>query len=293
MKKKLIGIFLCTLFITTIIIPASGVLIKPGRPVMRQIEGPNNPTKGKGRTWYFEAWDPDGDLMTIYVLWGDNWTDARVAVSNISKSITHIYLQEGNFTITAYAIDQYFEIVEEFPTINYSISLHEGWNLISIPVNQSFYKDNITVNYLGVNYTWNDAVDNGWILNYTYGWNTNHYTYPDNFEPGQGYWMHASVECDLWISSKVINYNGYITDLSIGWNLIGYPFNVSVGLEDLNVLYDDTIYTWSQAVEADIIIPFVFYWNTNIQNYDFAEDLEPGLGYWIYSNNNCKLFKSE
>lgn len=121
MKKKLIGIFLCTLFITTIIIPASGALVEPGRPVMRQIEGPNNPTKGKGRTWYFEAWDPDGDLMTIYVLWGDNWTDARVAVSNISKSITHIYLQEGNFTITAYAIDQNAERSEDV-TLSVNVS---------------------------------------------------------------------------------------------------------------------------------------------------------------------------
>jgi len=113
MKKKLICIFVFTLFIATMIIPVSGVLYKPGRPVMRQIEGPNNPTMGKVRTWYFEAWDPDGDLMTIYVFWGDNWTDARVALSNVSKSITHIFLTKGNFTIKAYAIDQNAERSED------------------------------------------------------------------------------------------------------------------------------------------------------------------------------------
>jgi len=67
----------------------------------------------------------------------------------------------------------------------------EEWNLVSLSVNKSIHKDNIMVSYFGVNYTWRQAVDNGTILGFIYGWNTTNqnYVFTEVLEPGKGYWM--------------------------------------------------------------------------------------------------------
>ena len=74
-------------------------------------------------------------------------------------------------------------------------------------MNQSVHKDNIKVSYLGVNYTWQQAVDNGTILGFIYGWNDTSQSYitSDVFNPGQGYWIYAFENCDIWITRNTYN----------------------------------------------------------------------------------------
>ncbi len=178
---------------------------------------------------------------------------------------------------------------------NYSISLSVGWNLISLPVNQSFNKNDITVNYLDVNYSWGQAVDNETILDFVYGWNTNiqNYVFSDVLTPGEGYWVYAKQVCDLWISSNISQNDEYITDLIAGWNLIGIPYNESVSKEDLSVNYNGIDYTWEQAVENDTVLAFIYEWDTGTHNYIFTDVLESDKGYWIYANENCSLYYFE
>ena len=47
------------------------------------------------------------------------------------------------------------------------------------------------VSYFGVNYTWQQTVDNGTILGFIYGWNTTNqnYVFTEVLEPGKGYWI--------------------------------------------------------------------------------------------------------
>ena len=76
--------------------------------------------------------------------------------------------------------------------------MEQGWNLVSIPVNETISKEDITVNYLGFNYSWQDAVDGDIILGFIYEWNGGAYLFVDDFEPGVGYWMFTYFDCILF-----------------------------------------------------------------------------------------------
>ena len=188
------------------------------------------------------------------------------------------------------------------PTINILkiIYLSEEWNLVSIPLNQSVNKNNITVNYLGLNYTWQQAVDNGTILGFIYGWNTisQNYGTTDIINPGQGYWIYAYEECDLWISGNASkDDDDYITDLIEEWNIVGLPYDTLVDKENLTILYNGTIYSWDNATTSNneegepLILSFIYGWNETSQNYVTSDILEAKKSYWMYAYFDCILLR--
>ena len=73
---------------------------------------------------------------------------------------------------------------------NFTIDLKEGWNMVSVPLNQSVSKYDFLVDYEGV-YTWNYSVENGVLLDYVYGWDAEnqYYEFVDVLEPSRGYWI--------------------------------------------------------------------------------------------------------
>ena len=77
--------------------------------------------------------------------------------------------------------------------------LLEEWNLIGLPYDISIDKENLTVHYNGTDYTWQQAVDNGTVLGFIYGWNVvgQSYVLTDVLHPGEGYWMYAYYDCIL------------------------------------------------------------------------------------------------
>jgi len=175
---------------------------------------------------------------------------------------------------------------------NWNVSLSDKWNLVSLPVNESVHKGDVTVNYLGVNYTWQEAVDNGTVLDFIYGWNATNQNYmsTDVFDAGQGYWMYAYDSCDLWVSGN-ISIADNITELFEDWNLVGLPFDASVAKENLTVYYSGTDYTWQEAVDNGTVLGFIYGWDTDSQNYVTSDLLLSGDGYWIYAYYNCTLKK--
>jgi len=126
----------------------------------------------------FKVWD-------MYVQWEDSgsgnitisWDPASltgseysfVTLKDVNADINTNMLLETNYTYVASdGVVRYFQIIcsvtpDEY---HYAVSLSEEWNLVSLPVNQSIHKDNITVNYLGVNYTWQQAVDDTIVLGF-------------------------------------------------------------------------------------------------------------------------------
>jgi hypothetical protein len=160
-------------------------------------------------------------------------------------------------------------------------------------VNQTVHKDNITVNHLGINYTWQQAVDNGTVLGFIYKWDTTNQNYvsTDALDPGKGHWMYAYDNCDLWITINASNNDEYITNLQEKWNLIGIPYDISVAKEKLTVIYNGSEYTWQQAVDNGTILGFIYRWNVTNQNYVSTDILNPGEGYWMYAYYNCTLKK--
>jgi len=170
---------------------------------------------------------------------------------------------------------------------SFSLSVFVGWNFISLPFNQSSNKTDIIVEYADVNYTWNEAVTNGYINDYVFGWSrtTQSYAFANTLEPGYGYWLYAYEPCELWVESFTPVYDEYVTSLESGWNLMSVPYYENVSKVD--ILVDNT--DWDTAVGNGWISDFVFGWNRAGQYYDFCDTLMPGYAYWMYAYQPCTL----
>ena len=66
-------------------------------------------------------------------------------------------------------------------------------------MNKSVAKQNLTVQVGSVNFSWSDAVGNGDLLDFVYGWNAGVQSYltMDMLELGEGYWLYAYDPCIL------------------------------------------------------------------------------------------------
>jgi hypothetical protein len=253
------------------------------------------------KTWDLHVAFENTSSDNITISWNPNRLNNSeylyVLLKDIDLSTYTNMLSISNYTFFALAgSTHHFQIICSILPIEfqYNISLSEKWNLISLPVNKSINKDNITVNYLGVNYTWQQAVDNGTILDFVYEWNATSQNYGgiDFFEPGHGYWMYAYHDCNLWISTNNSNNDNYITNLLEKWNIIGLPFNEPVAKENISVYFNGSYYSWQQAVDNGTILDFIYGWNTTGQVYEGKEILEPGKGYWMYAYYNCSIVKT-
>ena len=82
---------------------------------------------------------------------------------------------------------------------NYITPLEVTWNIVGIPVNQTVNKTDLVINYGGTDYNWSEAVTNGYVVQFIYGWNSTvqNYQNSDILEAGKCYWMYAYVACDL------------------------------------------------------------------------------------------------
>jgi len=220
---------------------------------------------------------------------------SSIILKDISNNILVDMLIYDNYTYNISHLVTYdFQVIcsNEPSKYDYLVSLYSYWNIVTLPVNQSFNKENITVSYLGVNYSWDEAVSSSIILDFIYSWNANSQKYEVTgvIDPGQGHWVYAYYDCDLLISSMVTP-DDLITDLYTEWNFIGLPHDIQVSKENITVYYNGNEYTWQEAVSYNIILDFIYSWNTNSQKYELTDILQPGKGYWMYSYHECTLKK--
>jgi hypothetical protein len=185
-----------------------------------------------------------------------------------------------------------FEII----TSNNKITnMTNNWNFVSLPFNQSLEKTDLIVRHNISEYTWQEAVDYGIILNFIYGWDRSNQSYliTELLKSGFGYWLYSYKNCSLYVQGFTgINYDDYITDLDSEWNIIGISFDERIDKQNLTVVFNDTNYTWQDAVNAGIIVNFVYKWDTDIQSYAITEVLEPGEAFWLYAYYPCRLHRS-
>lgn len=82
-----------------------------------------------------------------------------------------------------------------------------------------------------------------------------------------------------------------ITTLKPGWNLVSMPYKKTIDKNTLTIKYGDEKYTWSEAVENNIILDILNGWDRDNQEYYVLESFEQGHGYWMYANQECVLKK--
>lgn len=172
------------------------------------------------------------------------------------------------------------------PTSNTKITdLLAGWNFISAPYIQNIDKTDVLVHYDGTNYSWDDAVLNGYVNDYIFGWDETiqSYQFADVLQPGTGFWMYATESLTLYILGCSESNLDEISALAENWNVIGLPFVEEIEKSDMYYTVGVTTYTWSQAVSNSYVSDFLFGWNRLSQSYAFANELIPGDAYWCYA----------
>jgi hypothetical protein len=252
----------------------------------------------------YKVWDlyvlwENSDSTNITISWNitqlNNGEYDFVNLEDVDLEVTIDMFLQSNYTYIASSMSvHHFQIICLVTVeYNYKIPLKEKWNFISLPVNQSIHKNNITVNYGGTNYSWQEAVSNSIILGYIYGWDAiaQNYVLTDILHPGKGNWMYAYHDCELWVSTNISNIDNYITNLIVKWNLIGLPFDLPVAKQNLTVFYNGTDYSWQEAVSNSIVLGYIYGWNATAQNYGLTNILSPGQGYWMYAYYDCFLKK--
>jgi len=243
----------------------------------------------------------ENTLINISVSWNIN-------ISTQLLGTGKLVIVDNKTGIDMMAYNNYSFTLQPFETRGVQIifgktfltSLSSKWNIISPPYNQSIAKNDIIVWCNGTSYSWQNAVSNNIILGFIYKWNRDNQNYiiTDNLTPGDGHWMYAYHDCDLW-NRYLINQSNdnYITDLQQSWNLIGLPYDEIVQKENLTVLYNGTEYSWQNATTNNneegepLILRFIYEWNTNTKNYLLIDGVNPGYGYWMYAYYNCKLLR--
>jgi len=186
------------------------------------------------------------------------------------------------------------------------------------------FVDTDTCNYLNDDYPaisyhgWNDPYDGATAsLDYFF---TSHVT-SGNYTQGQahqwslthmyqnGLWYYDKLETFEWGSllgnpnlgmmshSANANTAVHVTNASLGWNFISLPFQLPefahlISKNQLKIKASGGImtYDWSTAVSAGLISDYLFGWNRATQSYIFANEMEPGYGYWMYAYENCEVF---
>jgi hypothetical protein len=192
------------------------------------------------------------------------------------------------------------------PLTGHITSLQQDWNLFSLPFNYSINLDQLSFLYDGTEYSWDESIAEHIIYGVIYDWDRTkqrynyYYELSDALYPGRGYWIISHEECELRYN---ISYSGspveaptgnYIATLKENWNCFGLPFNHSVALEQICVVYDGTEYNWTEAIDAHIIYGVIYDWNRSEQQYHYlyhlTDELNPGYGYWIISCQECELW---
>jgi hypothetical protein len=175
------------------------------------------------------------------------------------------------------------------------IELDKKWNFISAYCIENTIKNDSLIWHNQSTYSWDEATNNSVIVDYMFKWNSlsQSYTFSDNFESGSGYWLWSYEPCYLWVKNLILPDTDVISEMNPKWNMIGIPFYDNVSKNNLTVEWNNTNYTWADAVSQGIINEYVFAWSSTGQYYLTTDILEPGGAYWIYSYEPCTLKKSQ
>ena len=143
---------------------------------------------------------------------------------------SNIIIGEGYYLINLY--DEQFTLNGDLVS-DYTISLDQGWNLISNPVVSNFRLDSLQVSYSESNYFWADAIELGTLISpIAIGYNNLESSHSANniIEPFQGYWVHTPNE-DVEI---IFNSHIYDDDYSSGYGLDNYDWTMKISASEKN-----------------------------------------------------------
>jgi hypothetical protein len=164
------------------------------------------------------------------------------------------------------------------------INVTPGWNAVSLYLKP---KDSSLSKYL------EDKPYRGVFVPSGEGWTFNMKDSSaknlSSLEPGRGYLIDSSGNFTIEVHGKSVEFP-YRLALNKGWNMIGVPFNGSIGINNVTVSAEHKRYSYSQAVDKGIISAFLWSYDGTEWSYLAENDtLVPGKAYMIEATSDCKL----
>ncbi len=132
----------------------------------------------------------------IFTLSEDGWTytirdDDAFNVTDLEPGVGYIIDGEESFTL----------VIPGKPVeLPYLVELHQGWNLVGVPVNETVLTSNLSVRANHRRYTYPEAVDEGIVSAFLWTFRDGTWVHLDKDEPmipGAAYMVEAALECKL------------------------------------------------------------------------------------------------
>jgi hypothetical protein len=220
---------------------------------------------------------PSGSWETLFASTPNDGSESWVITGPVSSSC-RIRISSLDDPSVSDISDRNFSI-EEGTAISFTFHLQPKWNMFSLPVITDPNPLNVFSSLID---TW-----------YLYQWDPINRVYLTKnqitLEPGEGYWLKVSTPQDLVVQGQPYNQDLTLS-LSLGWNLVGYPFLSLSSWSSPRILYNGTLYTLDQAAANQIITPYIYTWNgTSYDNVKSIGSFQPGKGYWFKAKLNCQL----
>ncbi len=146
------------------------------------------------------------------------------------------------------------------PASTSSIRIYSGWNQISVPVNAEVSMEKVSAQCNSKPYAWR-LTENGYAKSYV-------------LQPGVGYWLRSSGECDYAVSSSSFSQYAPV-ELFAGWNVVGATSSsLSVSDSTCTITAGPWYYDHSRPKDSP---------------YAYSSTLEPGRAYWIKAASGCAI----
>ncbi|NQE52964.1 Cell surface glycoprotein, partial [ANME-1 cluster archaeon GoMg3.2] len=154
---------------------------------------------------------------------------------------------------------------------SYSIQLHSGWNLISIPL----VPEDTNIDSVFSSMTGNYSIV--WTTTSTGGWKSSNQAFGKLTEitVDKGYLIYMTAPDTLVIEGTKPDTT--TIDLVNGWNLVGYPSRATRSITDVlsGVTYD---VVWTTTSTGG--------WKSSNQAFGKLTDMSPGKGYTVYAQTS-------
>ncbi len=85
------------------------------------------------------------------------------------------------------------------------------------------------------------------------------------------------------------NPSSFFLSVEAGWNMVSLPTLASESNSELMIHHNGSLLSWQEAVNASLILNYLYDWNESSQNYMVVDVFEPGEGYWMYAMESCIL----
>lgn len=155
----------------------------------------------------------------------------------------HEYTFTVNYSIigsSIYINNSYSFIFNDVSIFPRPLGMGSNWNLVSLPKNSIIPLTSIYIRNATNNYTWNQAVTNGIVMDDIFGWYNNGYTINTTMENYSGYWMYFyNIDYEIWINTSNVS---AITPITLFQNIINaYGFhNYTLNASGYNVFANYT-----------------------------------------------------